>query len=168
LYEDDRLAIETTGARKIPGNSAYPSLMQRASILHTTTPNHAGRFPVVDDMSALWRDARRAAEHMFQYMDRFGWTSDWFFQIRLREQIEPWSVDLANRTVVAGEIPPRRKRLTCFTDASYFGALIRTFSHWNNAIISYNLEWERVPNEYDPLLYKAINFFHIPKSPREN
>jgi UDP-MurNAc hydroxylase len=163
LYEDDRLQLDAKGARKIRDNKTYPSLLDRAQLLHAEKPNYAGRFPEIDDLNALWRDAREAAEHMFHYMDKYGWTSEWVFQVQLVEQIQPWSVDLGERNVIEGPVSDHRKRLCCFTDACYFGALIHRLSHWNNAIISYNLEWERIPNEYDPLLYKAINFFHVPR-----
>jgi UDP-MurNAc hydroxylase len=162
LYEDDRLELELGGARKIAGNKTYPALTERAAVLYSSTPNYAGRFPAVNDLSALWRDARQAAEHMFHYMDKYGWTSDWILEIQLAEKGRPSCVDLGKRSILEGAAPAGRKRLCCFTDACYFGALIRRLSHWNNAMISYNLEWERVPNEYDPFLYKAINFFHKP------
>jgi UDP-MurNAc hydroxylase len=163
LFEDDRLELEIGAVKKISGNKTHPSLMERASTLQTTKPNHAGRFPAVDDLNELWRNARQAAEHMFNYMDRYRWMSDWILQIQLTEESRPWSLDLAGRVVIEGEVPGNRKRLCCFTDASYFAALLHRRSHWNNAIISYNLEWERVPNAYDPLLYKALNFFHMPR-----
>jgi len=164
LYEDDRLELHRTGLKKISGKKTHPTLQERAAELYTDTLNYAGRFPAVNDLGALWEDARRAAQHMFNYMDKYGWTSEWTFEIRLNEDSNPWHVDLQKRTVCYSEAPAGRKRLTCFTDASYFAALMHRLSHWNNAMISYNLEWERVPNEYDTFLYKAINFFHTPIS----
>jgi hypothetical protein len=164
LYERDRLELDQAGARKRPGNATYPALEERAAELYSATPNYAGRYPAVNDLSALWSDTREAAEHMFHYMDKFGWTSDWVLEIRLTHVGLLCSVDLNKRTIVEGPTPPDRKRLTCFTDASYFAALVRRLSHWNNAMISYNLEWERLPNEYDAFLYKALNVFHKPAS----
>jgi UDP-MurNAc hydroxylase len=161
LFEDDRLELGAGAAKKISGKRAHPTLLERASTLQTSKPNHEGRFPAVNDLNSLRRDAKLAAEHMFSYMDRFRWTSDWILQIQVAEESGRWSVDLARREVIEGEPAGDRKRLCCFTDASYFAALLHRQSHWNNAIISYNLEWERVPNEYDPLLYKALNFFHV-------
>ena len=162
LYEHDRLQLDGTTAKKVAGTATYPTLERRAEELYNPTPNFAGRFPAVDDIATLWTDTTQAAEHMFKYMDRFGWTSEWVLEICLTEGGSPWHVDLSERTIREGAAPSHRKRLTCFTDACYFGALIRRLSHWNNAMISYNLEWERVPNAYDAFLYKALNFFHQP------
>src|SRR4029079_12431024 len=124
LYEDDRLELYRNGLKKIPGKKIYPTLQERAAELHSASLNYAGRFPAVNDLGALWDDARRAALHMFSYMDKYGWTSEWIFEIRLNDDSDPWHVDLHKRTVCQSEAPAGPKRLTCFTDASYFAALI--------------------------------------------
>jgi UDP-MurNAc hydroxylase len=168
VYEDDRLEVDRAGTKKIAGKAPYPTIEERAAKLYRPSPNYAGRFPAVNDLPTLWADARRAAEHMFHYMDKYGWTSEWVLEIRLNEDESRWYADLSTRKILEEPVPNGRKRLTCFTDARHFGALVRRLTHWNNAMISYNLEWERVPNEYDALLYKAINFFHKPSSARNS
>jgi UDP-MurNAc hydroxylase len=162
LYENDRLKIDRASATKVAGKMTYPTLEQRAAELYDATPNYAGRFPAIKDLPALWADAAEAAGHMFQYMEKFRWKSDWVLEIRLGDSGSSRCVDLRDRKIFEGPVPDGRKRLTCFTDPYYFAALVRRLSHWNNAMISYNLEWERVPNEYDAFLYKALNFFHKP------
>jgi hypothetical protein len=91
-------------------------------------------------------------------MDGFGWTSDWIIELHTGDVAT--SIDCGRRQVVDGASGGARV-LRCFIEASYLGALLHRAAHWNSAMISCNLEWERVPDEYDPLLYKALSFLHV-------
>ena len=48
--------------------------------------------------------------------------------------------------------------------ANYLAALLRGDCHWNNAMISFNLKWTRVPNVFDRGLFDALNYFHVPRA----
>ena len=161
LYEHDLLELSPGGSQKIAGGFQYPPLDKRAEQLWTDEPNYDGRFPDGGDLSVIRKDARPAADHMFRYMDKYGWSSRWIVEVHLAEDRTPLCIDLGRREVLDRAAPRGRKVLRCFLDASYFSALLNRLTHWNNAMISYNLEWERIPNEYDPFLYKSLNFFHM-------
>lgn len=162
LFEADRLEIDERGIRKIRGSASYPDALERAEVLFNDRPNYVEKFPAVTDLAVLRKDARAAADHMFRFMDKYNWSSSWILELQIVEDPLPLYIDLQSREVSDKPASPsERKILRCFVDARYLGALIRRLTHWNNAMISYNLEWERIPNEYDPFLYKALNFFHL-------
>ena len=51
-------------------------------------------------------------------------------------------------------------KTTLFIESNYLQAILDRKSHWNNAIISLNLDWEREPNIFDRGWYDSLNFFH--------
>ena len=161
LFEDDILELDTEGARKVSGQGGYPTLKERSEELCADMPGYTDRFPEVGDVAELQRDAEMAAEHMFRYMKTFRWSSEWILEVQLVGDWNPICFDLYAHEVFNGTAARDRKVLRCFTGATYFSALLHCLTHWNNAMISYNLEWERIPNEYDPFLYKSLNFLHL-------
>ena len=60
--------------------------------------------------------------------------------------------------------PEDQSMLTCICEANYLAALLRGDCHWNNAMISFNLKWTRVPNVFDRGLFDALNYFHVPRA----
>lgn len=161
-YEQDRLEIDRQGIRKIQGPPVTATLHDRAEALYSEQPNYERLYADVPGDEWLHQTADRAAAHMFRFMDKLQLKSDWVFQVTYDSNADPIRVDLRDRKLVTAA-DSGRKTLTCFTDRRYLAALLKKegHAHWNNAMISYNLEWERRPNEYDPFLYDSINFFHI-------
>ena len=74
-----------------------------------------------------------------------------------------FAIDLGNRTVHRSPAPTD-KRVRCRLHSGLLRAHLDFKVHWNNTMISYNLSWSRTPNEYDAAIYKALNFFHVPRS----
>lgn len=159
-YESDRLKIDREGIQKVAGESINVTLAERAEALFWDRPNYADRFPKVPSVEQIDALADRASEHMFHFMERLNLNSEWVLKVYFADAAEPIVVDLHNRRRVK-HCPADRKTLSCFTDTRYLGALFERHAHWNNATISYNLEWQRRPNEYDPFLYDSLNFFHV-------
>ena len=161
LFEDDLLQFDDRGIRKLSGPTTYPTHGERAEDLYTDIPNYLNQFPPVDDFDSLRATARTAADHMFKYMGTFGFKSEWVLEVHFEKTENPICVDLSNHEVSDRHAAAGRKVLRCFTDARYLSALLHRLTHWNNARISDNLEWERQPEEYEPYLYSALNFFHV-------
>ena len=55
---------------------------------------------------------------------------------------------------------------TCICEANYLAGLLRGESHWNNAMISFNLRWKREPNVFEGALFDMLNYFHVPRAVR--
>ena len=162
LYEGDRLDLARGGSAELhAGSPTPPPLLDFERAHFNETPNTRGFFPEVepDDLSRM---IIRAAEHMFTKMDKLRLSSQWCLAL------EPAGyrvavVDLGERRI-RDSPPPERALLTCRLEPNYCGALLRGGSHWNNAMISFNLTWERRPNVYDRGLYDSLNFFHLPRA----
>ena len=113
-----------------------------------------------------------AVEHLRAALKRFCLASEWILSFELSNggvSSGIFCVDFRDHegySVADGDSLRRegRKILTCRLSASYFYALLTGKSHWNNAQLSFQLTWERIPNEYDHNLYTALNFFHVPRS----
>jgi UDP-MurNAc hydroxylase len=161
LYEGDRLDLARGGsAELVAGSAPLPALLDFERALFTETPNTRGLFPDVEP-DELSRMTKQAAEHMFEKMSERRLGSQWCLAL------EPAGhrravVDLSERRI-RDSAPSERPLLTCRLEPNYFGALLRGDSHWNNAMISFNLTWERRPNVYDRGLYDSLNFFHLPR-----
>jgi len=52
-------------------------------------------------------------------------------------------------------------RLACTLDVRLLRRILDRVSHWNNAEIGCHLEFNRVPNEYQPDLHTALQFLHL-------
>jgi L-ascorbate metabolism protein UlaG (beta-lactamase superfamily) len=109
------------------------------------------------DLMALTSDA---ADHVFDLMKRFGIRSEWILRVNVVDKKLSFNIDLEGGRLVENS-PPARKVLSVFLNAGYYEALLTGKAHWNNAQLSFQLRWERIPNEYCQSLYKSLNFFHI-------
>jgi len=161
LYEGDVARMASGELSFSRGELDRPTLRAVADALYSPVPNTKRLFPAVKQASDLDSPIRQAAEHMFLAMDRHGISSEWALSLEVEEG-RHWYLDLQQRSV--GSSPPALERLlTCRCEAHYLAALLRGDSHWNNARISFNLRWKRVPDVYDHGLYDALNFLHLPR-----
>ena len=46
-------------------------------------------------------------------------------------------------------------------DYSLLLMLLTRHAHWNNAEIGSHLKFHREPNEFEPLTFKALSYFHL-------
>lgn len=117
------------------------------------------------DLSSLKSDIIIASQNMFNSMDRFNLKSEWIFALDLQDN-SAWEkiyIDLSKRKIVSQTEVTSRKILTCKVQAGYLQSILIGKGHWNNAQLSFQLLWERIPNIYDHMLYLSLNFFHLPK-----
>lgn len=101
-----------------------------------------------------------AADHVFDLMKRFEIRSKWVLRVNVVDKKLSFNIDLEEGRLIESP-PPARKVLSVFLSAGYYEALLTGKAHWNNAQLSFQLRWERIPNEYCQALYKSLNFFHI-------
>ena len=52
-------------------------------------------------------------------------------------------------------------RLACTLDLRLLRRILDRVSHWNNAEIGCHVQFNRVPNEYQPDLHTALQFLHL-------
>ena len=168
LYEGDSLTVTPRGCESDRASSVPPPLIELAEQLYSPIPNPRERFRPVHDAAEIESLLAQAAPHMFDRMDRYGLKSDWRLVLELDDlKGERWCLDLKRRRwarVTSGIEPAfERPTLCCRCEGNYLAALLRGESHWNNAMISFNLHWTREPNVFDRALYDALNFFHVPR-----
>jgi hypothetical protein len=162
IYEDDIATVEK-GAVSIERHApAKPDAAKIAETLYSPAPNTKASFSPVHNPDALIADMKSAANHMFDYMDRLELSSEWIIEFDISDLAEHFWIDMGGRRTGRGPVAAG-KTVRCRLDSGFLQAHIDLKVHWNNSMISYNLSWERHPNEYDAAIYKAINFLHKPK-----
>ena len=110
----------------------------------------------VPESAQIIADLETASDRMRQRMTRAGITSDRTVTIDVDGsaiQIHPtFSTDTdLNAT----------PRLACSLDPRLLRRILDRVSHWNNAEIGCHVEFNRVPNEYQPDLHTALQFLHL-------
>ncbi len=167
LYESDELnIIPEAGYEFIKRSSEPPKLEEIAQQLYSPVPNTHDRYPQVRDPGELDGLVERAASHMFEKMEQYRIATDWVLCLAPEDlDSSPLYVDFRERRWTRHK-PEARSMLTCICEANYLAGLLRGKCHWNNAMISFNLKWTRVPNEFDRLLFDALNYFHVPREVR--
>jgi UDP-MurNAc hydroxylase len=101
-------------------------------------------------------DLGTASDRMRQRMARAGISSDCTVTIDVDGnpiQIHP--------TFSADTNPTATPRLACTLDLRLLRRILDRVSHWNNAEIGCHVEFNRVPNEYQPDLHTALQFLHL-------
>lgn len=105
---------------------------------------------------------KNASDNMFRVMNKNKINTDWILEFHLSGSVDhKYVLDLKNQLLIH-DVIENRKVLTCYIDQAYFEAILKRKSHWNNAQLSFQLQWKRTPNEFDIFLYGALNFFHLP------
>ena len=154
LREHDVLNIES-GESSPEYEPLNPEHMKQYTqqISHDKYPYELDSMP---NSVQIIADLETASDRMRQRMTRAGITSDRTVTIDVDGsaiQIHPTfstNTDL-NAT----------PRLACSLDPRLLRRILDRVSHWNNAEIGCHLEFNRVPNEYQPDLHTALQFLHL-------
>jgi|688.fasta_scaffold199446_1 L-ascorbate metabolism protein UlaG (beta-lactamase superfamily) len=112
------------------------------------------------DLAAL---SETAAEHMFISIAKLKIKCDWIFLVSITDLLIDIAIDMSVASVV-NSYDRDRKILNVRLNSGFYEALLNSSAHWNNAQLSFQLEWIRSPNIYSHDLYTAINFFHLPRN----
>ena len=108
------------------------------------------------DSAQIIADLETASDRMRQRMARAGISSDRTVTIDVDGkpiQIHPTFSKETNFTATP--------RLACTLDPRLLRRILDRVSHWNNAEIGCHVEFNRVPNEYQPDLHTALQFLHL-------
>lgn len=108
------------------------------------------------DSAQIIADLEIASDRMRQRMARAGISSDRTVTIDVDGkpiQIHPTFSTDANLNATP--------RLACSLDPRLLRRILDRVSHWNNAEIGCHVEFNRVPNEYQPDLHTALQFLHL-------
>jgi len=112
-----------------------------------------------NDFDGLYDNFKKSCSRMFDMMRKLKLKSDWTLTFYLTDIDKYLSVDLSNRTthtlLLKGDVQ------LCKINSEYLNSHFLFIHHWNNSIISYNLDWERENDVFDYGLSKALNFLHI-------
>ena len=97
---------------------------------------------------------------MFDMMDKLKLKSNWTLTFYLTDLDKYMSVNLSNKVIYPtmngfGDIQ------LCRINSEYLNSHFLFIHHWNNSIISYNLNWERKNDVFDYGLSKSLNILHI-------
>jgi UDP-MurNAc hydroxylase len=154
LREHDVLNIESgeSSPEYEPLNSEHMKQYTQ-QISHDKYPYELDIMPNSEQIIA---DLETASDRMRQRMTRAGITSDRIVTINVDGkaiQIHPTFSSETNINATP--------RLACSLDLRLLRRILDRTSHWNNAEIGCHVEFNRVPNEYQPDLHTALQFLHL-------
>jgi len=154
LRENDVLNIDTGET-----NRAYEPLDTKHMeqyIHQVSSDKYPYELDNTPDSTGIIADLETASDRMRLRMERAGITSDRTVTIDVDGspiQIHPtFSIETdLNAT----------PRLACSLDLRLLRRILDRVSHWNNSEIGCHVEFNRVPNEYQPDLHTALQFLHL-------
>lgn len=154
LREHDVLDIGTgtTNREYVPlSNEHLKSYIQQVG--NDSYPYENDAMP---DSAQLLNDLEIACDRMRERMSRIGIATSQIVTIEVdgkKVQIHP-TFSLSAESLQA-------PRLDCKLDQRLLRRILDKTSHWNNAEIGCHVEFNRVPNEYQPDLHTALQFLHL-------
>ena len=154
LREHDVLNIEsgTSSPEYVP---LSPEHLQQY-IQQVASDKYPHELDSAPNSAQIIADLETASDRMRQRMARAGISSDRTVTIDVDSkpiQIHPtFSVETDMNAT---------PRLACSLDPRLLRRILDRVSHWNNAEISCHVEFNRVPNEYQPDLHTALQFLHL-------
>ena len=119
------------------------------------------------DLDFLKNGFRLSCMNMFQMMDKLKLESDWILCFNIEDLQTNMCVDLGRRKMKFGSNCNfnYEKVQTLTINSGYLNKHFQFHHHWNNSVISHNLNWHRTVDEYCGALDSALNFLHlIPKN----
>ncbi len=156
LRENDILNVETGTANKkyLPLDDVEMTNYIENDLSRIKFPYELDCIP---NEKLLIADIECAVSKMQQRMDKFGFnvTSHIILEIFDKKyQIYPkFGISIENQIF--------NKKLECKMDERLLRRILDRKSHWNNAEIGAHISFKRFPNEYDPDLHTALQFFHL-------
>jgi hypothetical protein len=146
----------------IKGQKNNQSLKSASDVLYSTIKNVDSLYQYSgSDLNKLTIEA---SEHMFNFMRKLKSANNWIFEVALLNRKTSFYLDMYSMKNV-NSFNKNRNHLKVMLNDGYYEALLLGKAHWNNAQLSFQLEWERTPNIYNHSLYTALNFFHVSKRP---
>jgi len=154
LREHDVLNIETGESNREYQPLSSEHLQQYIKqVSGDTYPYESDSIP---DSAQIIADLETASDRMRQRMARAGISSD--RTVTIDVDSKPIQIHPTFSTNTDLNATPR---LACSLDPRLLRRILDRVSHWNNAEIGCHVEFNRVPNEYQPDLHTALQFLHL-------
>ena len=125
-------------------------------INHIADDKYPYEYDEQPDFGQLLTDLELASDRMRERMARLGISSDCVISIAVNDALTQIHPVFNNR--LSTELTPR---LDCALDLRLLRRILDRSSHWNNAEIGCHIEFNRVPNDYQPDLHTALQFLHL-------
>ena len=161
LHEEDKLILSKDEWHLKSSKKASISLKDKENILYSDKTTISSIYTRSDkDLNEL---TDLALKNMFSIADKFTLKSDWVLDIQICDTNQRFIIDFKEKKMAHASIK-NRKILKLFIESAYYEAILTNQSHWNYAQGSFQLVWERSPNEYCHGMYTLINFFHTKRN----
>ena len=107
---------------------------------------------------------------MFSMMGKLNLKSEWVLCFNIEDLNISFSVNLKTKTLKFNKTQPpsflslsyiNEKVQTLTITSGYLDKHFLFYHHWNNSIISHNLNWHRTIDEYCGGMESALNFLHL-------
>jgi UDP-MurNAc hydroxylase len=154
LREHDVLNIES--GESIPEYVPLSPEHLKQYIQQVSDDKYPHELDAIPNSAQIIADLETASDRMRQRMARAGISSDRTVTIDVDGsaiQIHP--------TFSTNNDLNATPRLACSLDPRLLRRILDRVSHWNNAEIGCHVEFNRVPNEYQPDLHTALQFLHL-------
>ena len=104
----------------------------------------------------------KAAENLFNKLTdkQLESIGDWKLVLNLTDLDKIYTIDLKNKIVEDKQC--ETYYLQCNLTSEMLKKHLNFELHWNNSEIGMYLSWIRNPNEFNPVFYYVLNFFHAP------
>jgi len=122
------------------------------------------------DKETLMHNFKLACDNMFSMMGKLNLKSEWVLCFNIEDLNISFSVNLKTKTLKFNKTQPpsflsisyiNEKVQTLTITSGYLDKHFLFYHHWNNSIISHNLNWHRTIDEYCGGMESALNFLHL-------
>jgi len=110
-------------------------------------PYEKDQYP---EINRLMHDIKIASRNMEERINNIG--------IKLTTSI---AIDINKKEVLIFKPENPSQKLVCYIDLRLLRRILDRLSHWNNAEIGCHIDFFRTPNNYEPDVHNALQFFHI-------
>jgi UDP-MurNAc hydroxylase len=154
LREHDVLNIES--GKSSPEYVSLSSEHLKQYIQEVSRDKYPYELDSTPSSAQIISDLQTASDRMRQRMSRAGINSDCTVTIDVDGQPTQIHPTFSVETDLTAT-----PRLACTLDLHLLRRILDRVSHWNNAEIGCHVQFNRVPNEYQPDLHTALQFLHL-------
>ena len=154
LREHDVLNIES--GKSSPEYVSLSSEHLKQYIQQVSGDKYPYELDSTPSSAQIISDLQTASDRMRQRMSRAGINSDCTVTIDVDGQPTQIHPTFSVETDLTAT-----PRLACTLDLRLLRRILDRVSHWNNAEIGCHVQFNRVPNEYQPDLHTALQFLHL-------
>ena len=160
IYVNDDIIISNRQVNIIKGDKSKLDIKEYAYSKYSDDTNNNITYSEVDSFYTLYNNFVQSCSNMFNVMNKLKLKSEWILSFYITDMDKYLTVDMSNKFISTDKSNHKKVQL-CNISSGYLNSHFLFIHHWNNSIISYNLNWVRKNDVYDYGLNKALNFLHI-------